>query len=174
MKFFSKKDKVGSGTRAGFTLVEAIIGVAIIVLLLSGIIALYTKYVQAFSDTADTITAQYLLEEGMEVTRLFRDNSWSNSLAKFSTTTPVRFTFSTSTSAWATTTANVFIQGVFDRYVTVSDVRRHNTTKDITSSVSGSAYDPNTKLVTVTVAWKTSTATTTKSISGYLSNIFSN
>lgn len=160
--------------KKGFTLLEAIIGLGIVVSILTGLLALYAKYVSAFSRTPNAIVAQYLLEEGMEVVRMMRDNSWSNSLAKFSTTTPTRIIFSTTTSAWATTTQNVFVQGLFERTVSVADVRRDDVTKDITTSPSNSTFDSGTRLVTIQVSWQDGPATTTKTLSGYLTNLFSN
>ena len=74
-------------------------------------------------------------------------------------------------SKWATSTSNVFLDGKFERKVTVANVQRDNTSQDIV--LSGGTVDANTKLVTMTVAWSTTPgATTTKTISAYFTNLF--
>lgn len=158
--------------KEGFTLVEAVIGAAIILLLFTGMVALYAKYVKAFSDTTDSLQAQYLLEEGLEVARVFRDTSWAQNVLKLSTTTSYTLAFSTTTSTWATSTTPTLINGLFDRRLTVSEVMRDSSTKDVVQS--GGVYDGNIRLFTISVSWNNGGATTTKSLSGYLTNLFLN
>lgn len=153
------------------SLVEVIVGVSILALTFTGLITAYNRYVKASTNILPTIKASYLLEEGIEVMKIFRDTSWNTYIAGQSTSTSFSLTFSTSTSLWSTTTANSLIDSQFYRTVALTGVRR-DTNNDI-STTTGS-YDSNTRKVTVTVSWRNGSATTTRTLSTYLTNMFQN
>ena len=117
---------------------------------------------QAFHATQ----AAFLLEEGAEIIRLFRDNGWSNIS---SLTAGFNYSPDFSAGAWVLS-ETVSPTGIFTRIVTVANVNRDNTTKDIASI---GADDPGTKLVTITVSWPEGSLTITKNLSFYLMDIFS-
>lgn len=156
--------------KKGFTFVELVVGIAILSLSFVGLIAVYNKYVQIAIKTTPTVQASYLLEEGVEVMKLLRDTSWTSRIAPLSTTTTYYLAFSTSTNAWTSTTTASLVDSTFARTVQVYDMKR-DTNSDL-STTTGS-YDPNTKLITVSVAWSYG-ATTTKSVSTYITNLFGN
>lgn len=149
----------------GFGLIEIIIGSAIVSLGVFAIVNSFNTYTQYALNNQYAIQTAYLLEEGIEVMRFFGDKGWAGHIAPLSTTTTYYLTFSSGN--WATTTVPQYIDGRLLRSVTVSDVRRNGTDKIAPNGV----YDPNTKLVTVTVLQYVKSATTTKTLSAYIFNI---
>lgn len=152
----------------GFGLVEMLVGAAALSVSLFAVSGFFQTTLVASRTTQAAIQGDYLLEEGLEATKLFRDASYANSFAKMSTTTTYYFSWNGTT--WATTTVNTLIDGKFERKFTLSDVKR-DANQDIAAS---GTYDPDIKLVNVSVSWRSQTGTTTRSIQTYITNIFSN
>ncbi len=149
----------------GMALVEIVVGSAIIAV---GIVAASTSfntYVNYALANQKNIQAAYLGEEALEVMTFYRDKGWTANISRLSTSTTYYLTYVSST--WATTTIPQYVDGEFLRSINISDVRR-DTNDDI--AVSGT-YDPNTKKITTTVSYYQGHATTTKSISTYISNL---
>lgn len=160
-----KSHRVSSG---GFGMVEMVIGAAVLSTSLLGISSFFQTALRASSLTQASLQGDYLLEEGMESVKIFRDLSYTNNFFKMSTTTNYYFTWSGTN--WATTTVNTFVDGKFERKFTLADVKR-----DVNSDIAGAGtYDPDIKLVTVSVAWGSPLGTTTRSIQTYVTNIFNN
>jgi len=149
----------------GFGLVEVIIGAAIISISLFGMVSLFSKSIQVSREVGKKVQAGFLLEEGLEAVRIIRDSDWDN-ISSLSTTTEHYLNFSG--GSWATTTDNMFIDGMFERKLIVDDVYRDGN-DDITSS---GTLDMGIKKITVEVSWLSRNATTTESASTYLSDIF--
>ena len=156
---FYKKSK-------GFGLIEIIIGSAILTISLIAISTYFQKSLQLSQDSGKTVQAGFLLEEGVEVVKFFRDTSWVNIS---SLTAGSSYYLQFDGSKWATTSSNVFVDGIFERKFVIDNVSR-DANDDIVSS--GGTNDSDTKTVTVSVSWFTRNSTTTKSISTYITNIF--
>ena len=62
----------------GFGLIEIIIGSAILTVSLIAISTYFQKSLQLSQDSGKTVQAGFLLEEGVEVVKFFRDTSWLN------------------------------------------------------------------------------------------------
>jgi hypothetical protein len=152
-------------TNKGFALTEIIVGSAIILLGILAINTTFNVYLKYALANQKSVQATYLLEETLEVMAYLRDQSWSGNVATLSTTTTYYLSFSG--TSWATTTIPQYIDGEFLRNIRVFDVER-DANNDI---VAEGTYDPNTKLITATVSYYGGHATTTKSLSMYLSNI---
>lgn len=153
----------------GFGLIEMIVGAAVLSSSLLGISTFFQLALRTSGTTQAMFQGDYLLEEGMEAMKIFRDLSYTNNFQKMSTTTT--YYFSWNGTNWATTTANTFIDGKFERKFTLTDVKR-DANSDIATS---GTYDPDIKLVTVSVAWNSPLiGTTTRSIQAYITNIFNN
>ncbi|MEK9182160.1 MAG: hypothetical protein AAB781_01055 [Patescibacteria group bacterium] len=150
----------------GFGLVEIIIGSTILTVSLIAISTYFQKSLQLSQDSGKTVQASFLLEEGIEAVKFFRDTSWVN-ISGLTAGTSYFFQFDG--TKWATTSANVFVDGVFERKLTIDNVPR-DVNDDIVSS--GGTDDPDTKKATVSVSWLGRNGTTTKSISTYITNIF--
>lgn len=152
----------------GFGLVEMLIGAAVLSTSLLGISSFFQKTLEVSSLTQSAVQGDYLLEEGVEVVKLFRDAGYANKIAKLSTTTPTYLAWDGTN--WATSTTNVFVDGKFERKINVSEVKR-NASEDISET---GTLDPSTRLVAVSVAWNIKGATTTRTIQTYITNIFNN
>ena len=154
--------------KKGFSLIEIIVGVSILALCLLGIITVGQGFLRLSYQSFQNSQANFLLEEGAEVSRAFLDTSWTN-ISGLSTGTNYYLTFSG--GKWATTTdASLgIIDHVFTRYINVSNVNRDTTTADIVTS--GGTLDSGTRKVTVVVTWQSSMVKVTKSAMLYLTNI---
>ena len=149
-------------------MVEMLVGAAVLSVSLLGISSFFQTTLRASGVTQAAIQGNYLLEEGVEATKIFRDTSYTNNFMKMSTTTTYYFAWNGTN--WATTTANTLIDGKFERNFTLTDVKR-----DVNNDIAlTGTYDPNIKLVTVSVVWNGPLGTTTRSIQTYVTNIFNN
>ncbi len=151
----------------GFGMIEMIIGAAILSVSLLGISTFFQSALKTSSATQLSIKGDYLLEEGIEAVKLLRDAGYANNLSMLSTSIPHYFVWNG--SSWATTTANVFIDGLFERSFTITNV-----TRDANDDIAAGTNDPDTKLITVSVAWNAQNATTTRTIATYITDLFNN
>ncbi|MFY9461907.1 MAG: hypothetical protein WAP51_01760, partial [Candidatus Sungiibacteriota bacterium] len=114
--------------------------------------------------------AAFLSEEGIEAVKGLRDADWDTKIASLTPDTDHWLVFSG--DAWAlTSTAQPFADKRFDRRVRISAVGR-DSSDDIVGS--GGAIDSGTKKITVSVAWFDRGATTTATLSTYITNLFNN
>lgn len=163
MKIFSGEQK-----DTGFGMIEMIVGAAVLSTSLLGISIFFQATLQVGITTQSIIQGDYLLEEGVEAVKLLRDTGYANNILKLSTTTVYYLVWNG--TSWATSTTNTFIDGQFERKLTVTDV-----TRDANYGIAATGtYDPNIKLINVSVAWSGSQGTTTRSISTYVTNLFNN
>ena len=150
----------------GFGLTEVVAAAAIISLALFALIGVLQKTLTAADLSVKSTQAAFLLEEGMEAARSLRDGGWSAKIASLSTSTPYYFYFNA--GSWQATTADIYIDGVFERSFLLADVFR-----DANDNLAASgAFDPNARKIIVSVSWKMKTGTTTREASTYLTNMF--
>ncbi|MES3005075.1 MAG: hypothetical protein V4690_03125 [Patescibacteria group bacterium] len=150
--------------KAGLALAEIIIGASIMSIAILAVSSVYARYVDYALSNDENVVASYVLEEGVEVMTFFRDVSWLN-IGNLSTTTTYYLTFSG--NSWATSTTPQYVDGKILRRVNLEDVRR-----DINDDIAvAGTVDSNIKKITVTVEYFQGHATTTKSLSTYLTNI---
>ena len=151
----------------GMGLIEIVISAAILSIGILALISTYNTFISFAFSNQKNVEAAYLLEEGLEAMTFLRDKSFSN-ISKLSTSTTYYLTFTA--SSWATTTTPQYVDGQYLRSINISDVNRDGTDK----IAAAGTYDPNTKKVTATVSYFQGHATTTKSISTYIANIYGN
>ena len=161
MKKFNRKNNFKKGS----LLVEILIASSIIVILTLAMMNVVQKGISVSHQSLHITQASFLLEEGGEVTRILRDNAWSN-ISNLTLGTNYYPTFGNNTWTLSTTPSQV---GIFTRTVTFSQVLRDAVTGDISNSGS---IDTGTKLVTVNVSWSESGQTISKNLKFYISNIF--
>ncbi|MHB1118280.1 MAG: type IV pilus modification PilV family protein [Minisyncoccota bacterium] len=149
----------------GFGLIEIIVGTAVLAASFLGISAYYQQSLKVSQSTTQVVQASLLLEESLEVAKIFRDTGWANISAPADGTT---YFLSFNGVNWATSTTNVFIDGTFERTVTLHDVYRDGN-DDIVSA--GGVLDAGTRKITATVSWRNHTGTTTRAIETYLTDI---
>ncbi|HNW71343.1 MAG TPA: hypothetical protein PKZ36_01470 [Candidatus Paceibacterota bacterium] len=149
----------------GFLMIEILIAISIIVASVFSAMAVSSRAILVSHQSVHISQASFLLEEGAEVVRIIRDNSWDNisSLDNLTTYYPVY-----ADSAWSLSAIPSQV-GIFTRTITISSVNRDSATGDISDS---GTDDPGTKLVTVNVSWQEGSKNMSKSLSFYISNIF--
>ena len=169
VKTFDIFMKKSPSLRRGFALEEVLVATAIILVFVTALSGAYSLYVRAAFASLHKVQSALLAEEGIEVVKLLRDSSWSLNMAPLSNSTPYYLVFSGGT--WKATTTKTLVDGVFDRSFTVENVYR-NLSIDIVDK--GGTLDSGTRLIMVSEAWLNHGATTTKSISTYVTNLFAN
>ena len=155
--------------RRGFGLVEVVVGVAILTIVFLSLATTYHFYLVKSLGNESAVKGAFLLEEGVEAVKVIRDNGWTANIAPLSTATTYYLYYNNTT--WVSTTTVQTVDG-FSRSFVLSAVNRDNTTKDIVTS--GGTLAANTKKVTLTASWFDAGTTTAKSISTYITNLFSN
>ena len=157
-----------SNNKKGFGLIEIIVSVFIITSVFSAFYLFYQKALYIEQKSTAFIQANLLLEEGVEVVKLFRDNSWQNNIVSLATSTPYYLNFTGTT--WEATTTEILIDPIFDRTVVFEDVfRKANDDIDLSGT-----YATGTLKLTVQVEWLDRSATTSQSVQTYIADIFNN
>lgn len=152
-------------TRQGFSIIEVLVGASIISFVLVGMIAAFGNFLRLGDQSVRLAQATFLLEETAEVLRLLRDDDWDN-ISTLSLNSDHFLDFNG--SSWSVTDQNVYVDGAFERKFQLSAVNRDGS-DDISPT---GTNDPDTRLVTTSVSWKRGSATTTRQISFYLTNMF--
>lgn len=159
-------ENFNKNSNSGLTLVEVLIATTIILAFLLALFGAHNLYLKTAFSTGDVIKASGLAEEGLEAMRFLRDSSWDSNILPLVLDTNYGLVWNAGT--WQVSTTNIWVDGAFERTVSLSAVYR-DVSGDIVSS--GGTLDPDTLLVVSTVAWPSGIATTTKSISTYLTNL---
>lgn len=157
-----------SGT--GFGLIEVVVGVSIIAVFLFVVAEVGRFSFRLVDSSGARLQAAFLLEEGIETVRGLRDAGWDVNIEPLLLDTDYWLRFSS--EVWLTTSSpQDLIDSRFDRRVKVFAVGR-NSNDDIVDS--GGTTDLDTKKVTVSVSWSDRGATTTSTVSTYITNLFNN
>lgn len=159
--------------KKGIGLLEVVIAVSILGAALMTIVVTYRMYLKAALSNTEIIKVTYLAEEGMEAVRLLRDESWGDNIGSLSFGTEYFLTYATTTNKWsvASTSQDNMIADRYYRTVVFDEVER-GSGDDIVAS--GGTSDSETRFVTVSMSWFEGDATTTRSLSGYITNLFNN
>lgn len=160
--------KVWKTKERGFQITEAVVAVAVFSLAGLTLLSVYGAFFTASTEAKDNIRAAFLGEEGLEAIRSIRDDSFNGNISPLSGVGSRYLYFDSVANKWRATTTAQIEDGMFYRTFTVSPVYR-DANNDI--AVSGTE-DPNIKKIIVSVAWNKKEATTTKSFTSYLSDIF--
>ena len=152
-----------------FSLVEAVIAITIFSLVLLALFVLWNFILGYSLGSTNRVQATYLAEEGIEAVKVIRDRGWTDNISTLDTDQIFYLEFNG--TSWYATTTNVFIDSMFERTVLLENVER-----DINSDIveTGLDVDPETRKVTVAVSWSYKGATSTKSVSTYITNVFDN
>ena len=148
--------------------IEVIVGLSIVLIGIFSLLRTYNYYLKFGLSHKYDVQAGLLLEEGVEAVKIIRNISWNSRISTLTPGTSYHLAFVN--SLWTSTTTNKYIDGIFDRTFVLSDVYR-----DLSDDISDSGtLDLNTKKVVVSIAYRNGLATTTKSISAYITNLFNN
>lgn len=166
--FKNFKNLINFRNSLGFSLVEVLVMVFIATFSVFVVWKVYILYIKISISNPSIFRASFLAEEGIEAVKYIRDESWSSNIGSLSLGTSYTLTFNG--LAWGVTTTPLFIENIFDRRISFSDVYR-----DASGNIAESgSLDANTKQVVVTVSWLKDTSTTTRQITTYVTNIFNN
>jgi Tfp pilus assembly protein PilV len=152
--------------KSGHMMIEILVALSIIVIAILSFMNVVQKAINLSVRSVHSTQAAFLLEEGAEAVRVVRDNAWAN-ISGLTNGTNYYPTFSVDTWTLSSTSNTV---GIFTRTVSIASVNRNSTTQDISSS---GTNDAGTKLVTVTVSWVEAGTTISKTLSFYITDIFS-
>jgi prepilin-type N-terminal cleavage/methylation domain-containing protein len=158
----------------GFSLVEVVVASAIILMVTTGIMTTYNLYLKAATGNTETIQAALLLEEGVEAVKLLRDSGWTANIASLSTTTSYYLSWDSANSLWTATTSVNIIDSQFTRTFTLQEAYRDASSNLVSSLGGGATVDSGTRELTVTIGWEDHGTPVSKTLSTYISNIFSN
>lgn len=151
--------------RRGAGLIEVMIAAAIVTLLVAGITSVYRVAIRSSREAIRGTQSSLLAEEGLEAVRVIRDASWN---AIDSASIGTSYTLAWTGTTWSLATTPALIDGTFDRRVVFGNVYR-DASDDLADS---GTLDTGTVRVDVTVSWNTGTATTSRTVSTYIGNLF--
>ncbi len=151
----------------GSAMLEIVIATSIFLGVVVSLVGVFNLALKSSLANASKIEASFLEEEGIEAVLTIRDEGWGTNIVPKVSGTDYYLTF-TGTS-WTLGTTRVLVDGIFERKINFSDVYR-DSNQNIVSS--GGTLDLNTKKLVSTVSWPVSGATTTRSMSTYITNIF--
>ncbi len=154
--------------KRGISIIEIIIASSIISLTVISISVAYGNFVYLSRQNTAKIQAALLLDEGSEAIKTMRGERWSNIA---STTAGTTYYFAWMTDRWRATTTPVVVDNMFYRTFVVSPVYRDASTFNILPDASGT-LDTGSKKVDITVSWKDQDATSTRTSTIYVFNIY--
>lgn len=151
---------------AGISLVEVLVGVSVAALVAVFLVAGIQQYVQLRSVMLSEVQRVYVAEEGYELVRFLRDESWTNITALSSDTW---YGLELLPNDIQTTTTPEVVGGEYERTFTVAPLYRHTDGSVADPANPGSATaDSNGRMVTVRVAGPQGTTT----VESIITNIF--
>lgn len=151
--------------QSGVSLIEAILGIAIITVMVIAIGFSIDTYMNARAELLTNTKAMYLAEEGYEIARALRNEDWN--LIDSLVANDVYY-FAVATSTLAITATPEVIDTNFVRSFVVRELYR-DTNDDITASTtSGAVVDPDAREIEVYVSGPTGTT----SLQAILTNMF--
>jgi len=176
MKYHINNKKIKVSSKQGFTIIEVIVACTIISLTVFALMTSAQKGIELSNRALRQTQANTLLEEGAESVKIIRDNNWVD-ISNLSLETPYYLYFDTSSNMWSLNTSKITpnnsipiypVDSIFNRTIIISAVRRDS--NDDISKIG--IIDNQTKKITVTVSWKTSSGVVSKSLIFYIANIF--
>jgi hypothetical protein len=164
------------GRKCGFGLIEVVAASGIISMVILSVSLFFQKTLELSKFAQDTVQANYLLEEGVDIVQAERSERWSTDLGGLGVGSLVSgtdyYTDFLSSGFWGISATPEMLAGRFERKVAVGNVSRDPVTRNIEAIYNVANNDPDTRKVTVSVGWWTKAGTTTKSITTYVTNLF--
>ena len=148
--------------RPAFSLIEIVVVLFLIVVIVPAINNVLSQSVRAMGSMQREVEALYLAQEGMEVVRAIRDESWENFIAKegLNYLNNIQGTIALDPSS-------TLIDEMYARAVIISEVCREAGTFNIIECP-GNGSDPKIKKVEVIVSWDNVSGSDSVSLSTYL------
>lgn len=159
--FFKKQNR-------GVSVIEILIGSAVISLSIIFIANVYGNLVALSSANTAKVQAVFLLDEGVAAIKTMRAEKWSNIASSTASTTYYLYW---NTDKWRATTTPSLVDNMFVRTYVLTDVKRDASTFNIQTDGSGT-IDTGTRKVDISVSWLDKGATTTRTTSMYIFNLY--
>jgi len=160
-----KKIKNNFIPQSGFSLIEAVIAIAIITIILVSMVAVFQTMIIFEKKTIKTRQATMLADQAIEVAKSLRDDAWSN-IADL--TIGQNYYLNFDDVDWSIGSIESTVNG-FTQTVTAETAYRDNDGK---IAETGTA-DDSTRLIVVDVSWLYASATSTVTTKTYLTDLFS-
>lgn len=153
----------------GMSLAEVVIASTIITTFLVALVGVYSVHLRSIFGNSNLVKSSFLNHQSIEAIKFLRNVSWGENIAPLSLDTDYYLVWQN--NRFELTTTNTFIDEKFERKVVLSQVLR-----DAQSNIVevGGSIDPNIKKLVVTTSWSDRGATTTRSITTYIANLFDN
>lgn len=156
--------------KKGVSVVEALVGSAILTFVLFAFTSSLSIYSAASADATKRTQALFLAEEGIEITRSIRDRAWNN-IGGLDTEEVYGLSLNETAQRWELSRGEENVDE-FSRRIILGDVYR-NSNDQITESTS-SIYDAGTRLIRVEVSWQSRRGEQTIALESLLTNAFQN
>jgi hypothetical protein len=153
--------------KKGISLVEVIIASSIIGLSMIYISNVYGNFLTLSLENTDKVQAVFLLDEGVEAIKTMRNYAWSTI---GSSTPEVDYYLIWQDDRWQSTTTLTFIDNKFIRKYKVVDVYRDPSTLNIVNT--GGTLNPDSKIINIDISWNYKGATSSKTTSFYMFNLY--
>jgi len=164
---WSNNKKIPPNDRKGFTLVEIIVVIAIIVLVLATILGFLSFDSRLAERSRSRLTALALAQETIEAVRNFRDNTdWVTGIGILNV--DINYHPIKNSSGWNLASGNETLDG-FTRAVVLNKISR-DSNDNIESSYNSVNNDPDTRRIKVTVTWTDRQGPSDEILITYLTN----
>lgn len=140
----------------GFGIIEILVATTVITISLVSLMNVIRVSTSVSSESFRKIKAEFLAEEGIEVVKILRDDSWASNISTLTSGTTYYPVFNIASSTWSLSTSSPgVIDNIYDREIIFSDVYRRDSDDDIIDESSSDAktLDIGTKKITSRVSW---------------------
>jgi hypothetical protein len=159
-------------SQKGIGLVELIVSVGIISVAMFGIWQASILLLTSLNLTQSPQEALYLAQEGIEITRAIRDESWLANISSQPNDVNLYPVASSTPTSWTLSSSDPGpINGKYTRYVVFNEVRR-DSNDDIV--LGGGSIDIDTRQLTVYIEWNERNQAKSYSITTYITNFLDN
>lgn len=156
--------------KKGISLIEVVLAVGIISGAIIYVAQAYGGFVSASVGNMSKVQATFLLDEGVEAIKTIRGEKWSN-IASTTDYTPYYLAWNANLIKWQISTTSQVTDDIFYRTIVFEPVTRDGNFNILAATTSGT-IDEGTKKANLSVEWNEKGATSTRSITMYIFNIF--
>ena len=155
---------------AGFSLVEALVGLAILLLVTTVLLSIFVLHLRITSGGPERLAAGYLMYEGVEALRTIRDQGWEDNIGPLDVDQEYYLTFD-SDSGWSLTTdLPPLIDGRFRR--TIEPERVYRDSDDNIVEPADGIEDPGSRRFIIRVQWDDFFGSSDRTVTTYLTDLF--
>lgn len=150
-------------TSRGALLLELLVVIALLAVIVSVVANGVYLSMRSNKSSAERSVANALGAELMEATRSAADENWQNIYGLTKATQHYYATSTAPTGKWTLIAGDetVTLNGIaYTRYITINNVSRDSTTRNILTTYASANDDPSTQLVTANVSWSGGAAVT--------------